>query len=66
MELSLNEWATWRSDPTTKKVLAYLKKTEDEIVELLISGGYKTYSEVEKARGAIEGLREIYETPRGE
>lgn len=63
---SLNEWGAWKSDLTTRKVLAYLKKMEDEVVELLVSGGYKTYSEVEKARGKIEGLREIHEMPRGE
>lgn len=63
--ISLDEWATWRADPTTKKVLAHLRRTEEEIIDLLVSGGYKTYSEVEKARGAIEGLREIHDTPRG-
>jgi len=64
--ISLNEWGAWKSDATTKKVLAQLKTREDEIVDLLVSGGYKTYSEVERARGMIEGLRIIYETPRGE
>lgn len=63
--ISQNEWATWRADPTTKRVMEYLKQRIDIVVEGIVDGAYKNYSEVERARGIIEGLREIHETPRG-
>ena len=63
---SLAEWGAWKADLTTKEVLKYLLGVEVDIIEGLISGAYKTYSEVERARGMIEGLRAILDTPRGE
>lgn len=54
------EYDSWRAQITTKRVLKYLRDLEEEVVDLLVSGGYKNYSEVEKARGIIEGLSAIY------
>jgi hypothetical protein len=63
---SLAEWGAWKSDLTTKKVLAFLRSIEQDVIDGLVSGSYKTYSEVECARGTIAGLRMIDEMPRGE
>jgi hypothetical protein len=60
------EWGAWKSDLTTQAVLKFLLSMEVDIVEGLISGAYKTYSEVERARGTIEGLRMVHDMPRGE
>ena len=57
---------TWRADVVTRSVLQDIAITEQEVIDGIVVGNYKTFAEIEKARGIILGLRMVIDIIRGE